>query len=233
MIDAGKVKRFWEGRAGLYNQIALESVANLEQDEQHLRLKIDEESKKVFAWLPDLTGLSILDLGAGVGQWTFRFAARGASRVVAVEYAAGLAEIGQREAAKRACSGVEFRVSPAEEFDADEQFDLVFISGLFVYLTDPQCDKLVQRLSRFIKVDGRLLLRDGTGTPTRHEINDRHSEHLGELYSATYRTRDDYIGLMESIGLIPERDENMFPEGHPLNKYPETRLRLYSFRKGT
>lgn len=231
MIDANKVKQFWEGRAGKYRRIAFESLANLEHDEKNLKVKIDDESKKVFGWLPDLTGLSILDLGAGVGQWTFRFADRGASRVVAVEYAQGLAEIGQKEAQKRGYSNVEFRVSPAEEFDTHEQFDVVFISGLFVYLTDSQCEKLMTRLGRFVRAGGRLVLRDGTGTPTRYEINDRHSEHLGESYSATYRTRDDYVALMESVGLTRERDENMFPDGHQLNKYPETRLRLYAFRR--
>lgn len=231
MIDADKVKRFWEGRARRYNEIPFESVANLEQDEPQLKVKIDDESRKVFSWLPDLVGLSILDLGAGVGQWTFRFAERGASKVVAVEYAAGLAEIGQEEAQKRGFSVVEFRVSPAEVFDTDEEFDLVFISGLFVYLTDPQCEQLMDRLCRFVRIGGRLMLRDGTGTPTRHEIDDRHSEHLGVRYSAIYRTRDDYVRLMEGVGLTLEQDENMFPEGHPLNKYSETRLRLYSFRR--
>ena len=95
MIDPDKVRRFWEGRADSYDKIALESMANLEQDADNLRLKIDDETAKVFDWLPDLDGLSVLDLGAGVGQWSVRFAQRGARRVVAVEYAEGLAEIGR------------------------------------------------------------------------------------------------------------------------------------------
>ena len=33
-------------------------------------------------------------------------------------------------------------VSPAEAFEADERFDVVFVSGLFVYLTDPQCQRV-------------------------------------------------------------------------------------------
>ncbi len=230
MIDPDKVRRFWEGRADSYDKIALESMANLEQDADNLRLKIDDETAKVFDWLPDLDGLSVLDLGAGVGQWSVRFAQRGARRVVAVEYAEGLAEIGRAAAKAQGCEAVEFRVCSAEEFDTDERFDLVFISGLFVYLTDPQADRLVGKLGRFFAPGGRLMLRDGTGIAGRHELNDQFSEHLGTQYSATYRTREQYAALIERCGLELERDENMFAEGHPLNKYPETRLRLFLAR---
>lgn len=232
MIDADKVKRFWEGRAATYEKVAFESVANLEQDAENLKRKIDEETAKVFSWLPDLTDASILDLGAGVGQWSFRFADRGASRVLAVEYAEGLAEIGRDEAERRGAPQVEFIASPAEKFQTEERFDLVFISGLFVYLTDAQAEQLLANLGRFVVPGGTLMLRDGTGIAGRHEIDDQHSEHLGVRYSATYRTRDQLISMMESCGLKLLRDENVFPEGHSLNKYPDTRLRIFLFRKG-
>ena len=230
MIDPDKVRRFWEGRAESLDMIALESMANLEQDADKLRLKIDDETAKVFDWLPDLAGLSVLDLGAGVGQWSVRFAQCGARRVLAVEYAEGLAEIGLAAAKSQGCDAIEFEVSSAEDFDTDERFDLVFISGLFVYLTDGQADRLVGKLGGFVASGGRLMLRDGTGVAGRHEIDDHFSEHLGTQYSATYRTRQQYLALLDRCGVDLERDDDMFAEGHPLNKYPETRLRLYLAR---
>jgi hypothetical protein len=72
-------------------------------------------------------------------------------------------------------------------------------------------------------------LRDGTGVANRHEINDRLSQHLQSNYSATYRTRQQYLDMFEAAGFRLERDENMFDDGSPLNKYPETRLRIYRF----
>ncbi len=231
MIDSKKVKQFWDGRASSYKKVAFESVANLEQDPENLKRKIDDESAKVFSWLPDLTGLSILDLGAGVGQWSFRFAQRGACRVLAVEYAEGLVEIGRQEAQRRGTDTVEFVASPAEQFCTSERFDLVFISGLFVYLTDEQASMLLKNVGGFVAKGGHLMLRDGTGISGPYEINDRHSEHLGEKYSATYRTRDQLVAMMESCGVTLLNDENVFPEGHPLNKYPDTRLRLFLFGK--
>lgn len=233
MLDAAKVRSFWEGRAATRGRVAFESIANLEQDPDSLRLKIDDETRKVFAWLPPLQGLRVLDLGAGVGQWTFRFVDRGAAEVVAVEYAKGLADIGREEAQRRGCTRVRFVVSGAESYTSDQPFDLVFISGLFVYLNDDQADRLLANLPSLVRPGGTLLLRDGTGVAARHEINDKPSAHLGENYSATYRTREQYLALMQAAGFAIVRDENMFPEGHRLNKYPETRLRVYEFRRAS
>lgn len=231
MIDPDKVKRFWQGRAAVAGKVAFESVANLEQDERNLQLKIDDETAKVFDWLPDVAGMSVLDLGAGVGQWSFRFAERGARRVLAVEYAEGLAEVGQAESVRRHLQQVEFLVASAEDFDTTETFDLLYISGLFVYLNDEQAACLLDRLMRFLRPGALLMIRDGTGVDVRHEIDDRFSEHLGENYSATYRTCEHFVEEITARGFELLRNENMFPEGHPLNKYPETRLHLFLFRR--
>lgn len=229
MIDPDKVRQFWESRAETYRKVAFESIANLEQTEDNLKRKIDDETRKVFDWLPDLSGLSVLDLGAGVGQWSFRFAERGARRVLAVEYAEGLVEIGRQEATQRNMNQVEFVASSAEQFRTDEQFDLVYISGLCVYLNDEQLETLLSVVHGFVKPGGLLMLRDGTAIGTRYELNDVYSSHLEQNYSATYRPVDDYIQQFTGTGLTLLRNENMFPEGHPLNKYPETRLHLFLF----
>ena len=229
MIDKDSVKRFWDGRAKTYQELPFESIANLEQDPDNLNLKIRLESEKVFSWLGNVDGRSVLDLGAGVGQWSFRFAARGASIVTAVEYSEALAQIGRKEARNQGIDDVEFLVSPAEAFVAKRKYDIVFISGLFVYLNDDQVDELIGNLPKATNEDTIILLRDGTGLERRHVIDNKLSTHLGTHYSAVYRTRDEYKKIFENMGYALEQDENMFDEGVPLNKYPETRLRVYRF----
>jgi ubiquinone/menaquinone biosynthesis C-methylase UbiE len=231
MIDRARVKAFWDARAEMYGQVDFNSIANLEQDPASLALKVRLESEKVFAYLGPLEGKSILDLGAGVGQWAFRFAERRAARVTAVEYSAALAAIGRAEAVRSGHTSVEFVVSPAEEYGGGSTFDVVFISGLFVYMADEQAERLASNLPRFCRSDTLVLVRDGTGAPFRHEIDNRHSEHLQTLYSATYRTAAEYEALFARQGFVLRRHENMFEEGCPLNKYPETRLRIYQFER--
>lgn len=229
MIDQVKVKRFWDSRAATYKSLPFESIANLEQDPANLDLKIKLETEKVFRWLGNIEGRSVLDLGAGVGQWAFRFVERGARHVTAVEYSEALAGIGRAEASARGLDNLDFVTSPAEKFIAEAPYDIVFISGLFVYMNDNQADELMGNLSRACRADTVVLLRDGTGLEKRHEIDDRPSDHLKTSYSATYRTREDYARLFDASGFTLVEDENMFEEGCPLNKYPETRLRIYRF----
>lgn len=231
MLDKDKVKNFWDSRAKTYESLAFESIANLEQHPDNLKLKIEDETKKVFAWLGDINGKRILDLGAGVGQWAFRFIERGASKVTAVEFSEELANIGSKEAQRKGIKNLEFIVSPAELFDTEDKFDIVFCSGLCVYLNDDQFEGLAKKLPQFLKVNGVLMLREGMAIKNRHEINDRFSEHLQTNYSATYRTESQYLSALAFEALRLVSSENMFPEGHPLNKYPETRLHLFLFQK--
>jgi SAM-dependent methyltransferase len=232
MIDARNVKRFWEARGNKLGEVPFESIANLEEDPKLLELKVKLEQERVLPLIPLGPDSTLLDLGAGVGQWTFRFAPL-VRRVVAVEYSAPLAEIGRKEATRRGAYNVEFVVSPAEAFETDERFDVVFVSGLFVYLTDPQCDRLMKALPGLLAPGGTLLLRDGTSIlpGRRHEIDNRFSQHLQECYSAIYRTREEYLALFAREGLELVEDGQMFEESSPLNKYPETRLRYYVFRE--
>ena len=74
MINQDKVKSFWDARAKTYENLAFESIANLEQDADSLQLKIQLETQKVGEFLGNVSGMHVLDLGAGVGQWAFRFA---------------------------------------------------------------------------------------------------------------------------------------------------------------
>lgn len=232
MIDPDKVRQFWERRAGDYGRLQWESVANLEQDEEKLKLKIHEEIAKVTAWLPSLRGRSVLDLGSGIGQWSLRFCQWGAARVVAVEYVEELGRIACSQAQHQGINNIEFVTSSVEEFETEERFDLLFISGLFLYLNDLQLAAVIERLPRLLRPNSLVMLRDSVGIQGRYEIHDRYSEHLGSNYSAIYRTRDFFVDAFSQQGLLLEQDEHVFPEGHPLNKYPETRLHLFLFRSG-
>ena len=226
------VKSFWDNRANTYKSLPFESIANLEQDPENLKLKVKLETEKVAKYLGSVAGKSILDLGAGVGQWSFRFIEAGAASVTAVEYSEPLAEIGRIEAARRGVENLFFEVSAAEQFYDDKTYDIVFISGLFVYMNDEQAALLVKNLVEFCHSGTIILLRDGTGVTGRYEINSQMSDHLQSLYSAVYRTRIEYEELFTGSGFSLLCDENMFDEECPLNKYPETRLRIYRFIHG-
>lgn len=232
MLDRNRVKKFWDDRAKKYDSLAFESVANLEEDSDNLKLKIQLETTKVFKWMGNIADKTILDIGAGVGQWSFRFIEHGVHSVTAVEFSEPLAEIGRKEAKKLNTNNIKFVVTPAEKYTPIMKFDIVFISGLFVYLDESQTQELMLNIQQAVHSKTVIVLRDGTAVNKRYEINNKMSEHLKSNYSAIYRSRSEYIDLFEKIGLELVADENMFDEGCQLNKYPETRLRLYLFKAG-
>jgi len=229
-IDSGTILAFWENQGRKLGSVPLEGIANLEERPELLEQKIRLEQECLLPLLPLGPETALLDLGAGVGQWTARFAPR-VRRVVAVEYAEAMAAIGRAEMARRGLANVEFVTAPAQDFATAERFDIIFISGLLLYLNDAEARQLTGRLAQWLRPDGRVLVRDAASVlPARHVIVDRYSERLRCNYSALYRTTAEIGALFAAAGFACERQGQVFPEGHPLNKFPETRLKYFLFR---
>ena len=227
-LDSKKIKFFWDSQAKKVADIGLEGVSNLEEDPTLLKAKIAAEKSKVMKKIDLDKTKRVLDLGSGSGQWSFRFAEI-AKEVVAVEYSAEMCNLARTEAAKMNLRNIKFVASEAQNYQSDELFDLIFISGLLIYLNDEECDLLVSRCAQNLRPGGDLFLRDGTGIKSQFDINNQYSKGLSAYYSATYRTSSQYIKLFTRNGFLLLNQEDMFDAGSPLNKWNETRLRVYQF----
>lgn len=224
------IRAFWEARGDKYNKVPFESLSNFEENPQILKERITAEKNLVFSKLLLNENQTILDLGAGVGQWAFRFAPL-VNKIVAVEFALSQIEIAKREQAKRRIDNITFIHSSAESFISNEKFDVIFISGLIVYLNEKQFSKLIVNAKKMLKPKGILFLREPSSIlDERYAIIDQYSEALKANYSAIYRTPDEIISLFETAGFIRLEDGQVFTEGSPLNKFPETRLKYYIFK---
>ena len=123
----------------------------------------------------------VLDLGSGIGFWAEYFARR-FSRVVAVE------------ASKPLYEALEARCAPSPNvktihgdvmlFRPEEQYDVVFLGGLLMYLNEEEVVCLLRTLIPSLQPGGVILCRETTvrkGTTTRQ----------GD-YQAVYRSVADY-----------------------------------------
>lgn len=89
-------------------------------------------------FLEPLAGKSILDIGCGSGRFCLAFAARGASRVVGVDFAPAMIAIARASA--RQAGGedrCDFRVGSFPEAVSDGPFDASTANGFFDYIADP------------------------------------------------------------------------------------------------
>lgn len=227
-VDTVYMREFWEQRAKSHT--LNEGLTNLEDDTEMLRLKIQKEIPKMQHYINPNKNMSMIDIGSGYGTWTFMFAEK-VKLVHAVDYVNNMVELGKQRAQKENISNINFFVSSAQEFKSDLKYDLVLISGLCIYLNDADMRQMIKKIDSYTKKGSVLVLRDSTGTKGRYVIEKEYSERLDTMYSATYRTREEYIKLFSKIGFELQEDEDMFEEGSPLNRYNETRLRIYKFIK--
>ena len=228
-LDTKKVRKFWDAQAQKARNLSLESISNLEENEVLLKKKISAEKAKVLPLVDLPIGGRVIDLGSGAGQWSFRFS-RLAREVVSVEYSQAMMDIARGEADRLGIKNINFVCCPAQEFKSSKKFDLIFMSGLLIYLNDSDCEILADKCLKLSKPGTQVILRDGTGIDDRFEIRGQFSNELNAHYSATYRTAKQYIDLFQGAGFQLMEQSDMFENGSPLNKRLETRLRIYHFK---
>ena len=132
----------------------------------------------------------VLDLGCGNGCWTEYFAQR-FSRVVAVE------------GSKPLYDALEERCAPYPNvilvhgdvmlFELEDQFDLVFLGGMLMYLNDEDVISLLKKLIPFLRPGAIVLCRD---TTVRQGTTIRQGD-----YQAVYRSVADYKQLFSACNL--------------------------------
>lgn len=227
-IDDKQIKVFWDKRAKYHKRN--EGLTNLEDDQELLELKLSLENKKISSYVKLNKDMTVLDLGGGDGYWAFKFADK-AKEIVVVDYCSDLIHRGEERAKEENVDDIVFLELPIQDFTSNIKYDLIFIAGVLLYLNDEDLEKLIKNIKVYSKIGTILILRDGTGTLGRYCINTKYSEYLKTYYSAIYRTRGEYIQAFKKAGFELVKDENMFSEDCILNKFPETRLRIYNFRR--
>lgn len=94
------------------------------------------ETAYLLRELGDLSGLRILDVGAGLGEASVYFALKGA-KVVASDLSPAMGRFQQRLAAHHGVA-VQCHTGPAETLDLGGQFDVVYAANLIHHLTDKE-----------------------------------------------------------------------------------------------
>ena len=167
--------RFWNANAEIWTQLAR---AGYDVYRDHLN------TPAFFAMLPEVAGLSGLDIGCGEGYNTRLLARRGA-RMAAIDVAEVFVEHSRRAEAEEPL-GIEYRVASAVELPfAEAGFD--FATGFMSFMDVPETDRLLAEAFRVLKPGGflqfsilhpcyntprRRLLRDGNGIAYAVEVGE-------------------------------------------------------------
>jgi SAM-dependent methyltransferase len=196
-IDARKVNAFFAGRCREDGSMA-SMMLRRDPGDGVAEKRNAKEVELLFDLVRPDTGFSVLDLGCGPGRWAQNLADR-VGCYVGVDFVARHVEVAQRAHASR--DNVVFLQMDAADLDVGalpcSSYDLVLITGLQVYLNDPDVETLLEKLPGLAA--RHLYIRESVSvTGTRLTLKDYPSEELGEPYHAIYRTPEEYAELFAS-----------------------------------
>jgi phosphoethanolamine N-methyltransferase len=113
---------------------------------------------QVLAFLGDVAGARVVELGAGIGRFT-RQLADAAAAVIAVDFMQNL--IDQNQKANGDCSNVEFRCGDATEMTLPPaSVDVLFSNWLLMYLGDAEVAQLATDALTWVAPGGTIFFRE-------------------------------------------------------------------------
>lgn len=235
-IDDHSVDTFWSQRSVQEPVGDPNSLVYFENDNVLQQERIAHEIKVLFPRLglspspnPVKNEMNILDLGGGYGQWSLRFAPF-VKQVFCVDFQQAFLDRGKAMAIAQKLDNIEFVCSRASRFMSDKLFDRVFISGVLMYMNDPELAVTVDNIRRMLKSDGNVIVMEPCSVlSSRYIVDNKFSIALQNNYSALYRTAAELKEMFSNAGIRCVEDLNLFEDGSGHDKFPETRQRVYVF----
>lgn len=166
-------------------------------------LRIDEEWRRFLAAVPLTDAMTVVELGCGAGRWCERIAPR-VRHVVGVDLSGVAIEAARRSADARGLRNVAYVQAPLEDFEPDSQCDLIYFSGVLLYLTDAEMRASLDRLATYVTDAGTIVVRDSITDAT-------HWYEHPEGYRTRYRTEEELTEAFASVGFQRTTSRKAFP----------------------
>ena len=208
--------------------LTLNSLMNLEVDAEKSKTKFIYEKKRVESIIKYNPKWNLVDLGGGVGLWSEYFS-KHINKVTLVEREEKFIELAKQKINN---NSIEIIHSDVVDFNTKENsFDVVFISGVTLYLDDEYLLLLMNKVKNYLKPNGVFIHRDAYGINQKFLLDSKKSENLKLHYSAVYRTRQEYDDVFINKNNFEKVfDEDMYPEETKLNVRKETKLRIAVYK---
>jgi len=223
----GNSNDFWN-QYSKREDLTLNSLMNLEADAEKSKEKFIYEKKRLESILKYNPKWNLADLGGGVGLWSEYFSEH-VNKVTLVEREEKFIEL-----AKQKIDNINIEIIHADvvDFDTKENsFDVIFISGVTLYLDDEYLILLMNKVKNYLKPNGIFIHRDAYGISQKFLLDSKKSENLKLDYSALYRTRQEYDDVfIKKYQFEKCFDEDMYPEETNLNVRKETKLRIAIYK---
>lgn len=183
-----------DANAHMHQRPVAELIRNFESPERNAY----QQPGKVIAYLGDLQGKTVMDLGAGSGYFSVRLAKQ-AQKVIAADVNDEFLAYLKERVAKEGLSNVEVRKVPYDDCGLKEQeADLLLVVNTYHHIENRPA--YFAKAARGIKSDGRLVIIDffktelPVGPPVPHKLSI--DEVVQELKQAGYHSIKVEVNLL-------------------------------------
>lgn len=150
------------------------------------------ERPEVLATLGCVEGLTVLELGAGIGRFTGQLA-KTAKQVTACDFMAVSIEENRRQ--HEALGNVDFVVADVTEMEQPaSSYDVVFSNWLLMYLSDEEVEALAVKALNWLSPGGTLFFRESCFRPSGDKPRNGNPTH--------YRDPKDYSAMFDKAEVV-------------------------------
>lgn len=171
------------------------AVAMLYGDSRDALRRSHEEFARVEPHLRLSETSRVLDVGCGIGRWAEHLVGSVAGYVGVDVVEELVAAARQRFGAWSNAEFVYTNHAPATTAISGQVFSHALVSGVVHYLDDSEVEALFDDLNRLIP-GGSLYVRGPFSEDQRLTISEEWSVDLQDVYSATYRTKNEFLQLL-------------------------------------
>ena len=228
------MNNFWDNQS-LNHKTFIHSLSNLSYDKKFSEEKSHTEKGIIINLLNSKNKKfnSCIEIGAGTCQWSY-ILSKISKSLLATDTSKGMIELGQKYLSDNYPKiNIKFFIGDIceELIPINSPYDLVFISGLILYLNQNQFSKLLKFIAKNTTNNAILILREPVGINKEYVLDNIYSDELKTNYSAVYRTENKIINSFRSYNFILETNDWLHHDNSKFNRWKETRLKLISFRR--
>ena len=191
-IDNIDVKIFWEERAKNAKDLNTVLLGN-QKNSKEGNLRNKKEFEIVEQILGKLEGISILDIGCGMGRWANNLKDRYCD-YTGLDYSSDFIEYN-----KKNYPNMMFYTMSAANIDTSKlykTYDLVIINGVLMYINDEELNNVFDTVSK-LNPQNVYLQESVSVIGERLTLNKFYSQELKKNYSAIYRKPEEYQNLLD------------------------------------
>ena len=160
----------------------------------------------VFSLLPNVGGLLVLDIGCGMGTFTFEAAHRGAHYALGIDLASSGIAAAQRIAREQQLAGCSFLLADAAALPVkNASADVAIAADFTEHLDDETLRRVLGEAARVVKRGGRLIIYTPEASHLFERLRDRGILLAQEPSHIGIRSADELAQFARRAGFELER----------------------------